>query len=72
MPKHRGITYAVVRQQDTSSASEFDSRYKPVIIGTYATIMRAEEIAGRSAQTLRDLGVTGFTFEVQPTTWYDE
>ncbi len=72
MPKHRGTAYAVVRLQKLDNDREFDSRYGPTIVGVYDTMTRAEEVAGKSLQTLIDLGIHEFRFNVQTTVWYDE
>lgn len=71
MAKHRGTVYAVVRVDDPNIVVS-NPRPRPVLIGVYLTLQRAEEIQGRSAQQFKDMGIGGFKFEVQPTTYYDE
>lgn len=68
MAKHRGTVYAVVRQ----TADGYFPPHRPVLIGVYFSLERAEEIQGRSAQQFKEMNIEGFKFEVQPTTYYDE
>jgi hypothetical protein len=72
MPKHRGTVYTVVREEwkeDMEGAYVFSA-----LIGTYTTLMRAEEVKGASAQALRDAGADydDYQFTVHPVTFYDE
>lgn len=72
-PKHRSTMYAVVRLAGPElDGNPFDSRTKPTLIGAYVTAMRAEEVKDASAQTMKDLGIHGFLFEVQAVTFYAE
>jgi hypothetical protein len=71
MPKHRGSIYVVMRE---SYDDHIEAWVEPAIIGTYATIMRAEEVAGIFQQAMVDAGYPydGFRFSVKVTTYYDE
>jgi hypothetical protein len=89
MPKHRSTVYTVVREKSYIPHDE-NRRFANVedlikdlereywefsaIIGTYATINRAEEVMGACAQGMRDEGFTDeeFRFSVKASTWYDE
>ena len=71
MPKHRSTVYTVIREQACMSVSGWEFS---CLIGTYATINRAEEVAGACMQGMRDEGFTDdeFRFSVKASTWYDE
>lgn len=67
--------YAVVRESfDALNAWCHGYWVFSAIIGTYATLTRAEEVAGASKQALLDNGVDedDFRFTVKPVTYYDE
>lgn len=72
MPKHRGSVYTVVREERTVYGNDLYGQ--PSIIGVYATLQRADEVADGSAQHLRDLGAEDgdYRFTVQVSTYYDE
>jgi hypothetical protein len=79
MPKHRSTVYTVVREKaHTVKAAQYVAFQAPwefsCIVGTYATISRAEEVAGACMQGMRDEGFTDdeFRFSVKASTWYDE
>lgn len=67
MAKHRSTIYTVVRINKTNPEEQ-------ILIGAYATITRAEEVAEGAIQKLKDTGVPDGYFEcfVKPVTYYDE
>lgn len=75
MAKHRSSVYTVVREMDDNYCGEGEAVYVfSALIGTYATLQRAEEVMGSSAQAFRDAGAADgvYKFSTQITTFYDE
>lgn len=69
-PQHRVALFIVVRTQYEEDSQLF---IKPLVLGAYLSIDRAEEIKGKYEQEMRDRGLYDFfEFEVQAATYYDE
>lgn len=75
MPRNRSTVYNVVREEKQWEHKN-ESWAFGAITGTYATIQRAEEVAGASLQALvdrfGDQARRDFRYTVKPSTWYDE
>lgn len=63
MAKHRESLFIVVRQSYSSQPA--------ALCEAYSNLDAAEEAVGRMYQQCRDKGVFGYTFVVQPCTYYD-
>lgn len=74
MPKHRSNVFTVVRERQYGVTVDEDKVYElSAIIGTYATLMRAEEVAGAAQQVFKEGGGEDeYKFSVRINTWYDE
>lgn len=74
MPKNRATVYAVVRLPNgvEDALEKCSAADRPVLIGVYLTRTRAEEIAGKSSQQMKDLNIHGFNFDTQTVTYYEE
>jgi hypothetical protein len=78
MPKHRGTVFTVVRENriiENIATGTLETWVFGGIVGTYASIHRADEVAAASHQHVRDQfpGIADdFRFTVKPSTWYDE
>lgn len=75
MAKHRGSVYTVIREQFYGMTVNEEKIYIfSAVVGTYATLDRAEEIVGISVQFFRDAGVPDgvHRFSTQINTYYDE
>lgn len=70
-PTNRVSLFAVVRTADYQ-AGFAHLKVQPTIVGVYLNLERAEEIAGRYAQEMKDKGINGFNFEVTAATYYDD
>lgn len=70
MPVHRSSAFVVVREEWEPIVKYW---YFSAIVGVYHSIQRAEEIAGSSAQALRDAGAPlgYYRFTVKASTYYD-
>lgn len=77
MARHRSSVFTVVREE----VDYYEHKGETVklylfsaIIGTYLTLQRAEEIAGKSAQEFKDAGVPDgvYRFSTQIGTYYEE
>lgn len=75
MPKHRGTVYTVIRERRVWPRPGIVNVYEfSAVVGTYATVMRAEEVAGAMLQGIIDGGALPgeFIFSVKASTWYSE
>jgi len=73
-PTNRTIIYTIVR---TEHGEEFDTyqrvlSYNPVVLDSFRTLERAEEVVGQFEQQFKEAGVDGYMFEVQTSSFYDE
>lgn len=82
LPKHRSTCYTVVREKcdKVEVPGAYDEYYGSwsfdALVGTYVTIMRAEEVAAATIQHYIDAGMDEANPEyrctVKPVTFYDE
>jgi hypothetical protein len=80
MPKHRSTVYTVVREKleiTEGSYGDFAGDWQlDGLVGTYASLTRADEIAAKTIQEYLDRGMDKddpeYRCTVKPSTWYDE
>jgi hypothetical protein len=76
-PTNRTIIYTIVRTQSEIINDRHDgwltNWVNPVVLDSFRTLERAEEVVGQFEQQFKEAGVEDFyMFEIQTSSFYDE
>lgn len=75
-PKNRKIIYTIVRTQEEIIDDRHDGHItnwiNPVILDSFRTLERAEEVKGQYLQQYKEANINFFILDIQTSSYYDE